>query len=172
MTPSAKRRSPAIIRINNAIRDAFARVRRKAGILILGRSRELGKGGRSRDFSCSGGVECFGVRRRKRGFSCSGGVGDFRMTAKTLILAISAGSALPSFFPPARKKSAAPSHSPFCACIGETATSPAHVQTKQRPSRACIGEATTSCAHVSAKQQPLPPCADKTAIPPAHVSAK
>ena len=55
------------------------------------------------------------------------------MTAKTLILAISAGSALPSFFRPAREKIAAPSRSHLRACIGETATSPAHVQTKQQP---------------------------------------
>ena len=125
MKPSAKRRSPAIIRINNTIRDAFGRF-----CLCVPKSG---------DFSRSDGVGSFGVRRRKRrflmlrqsrelgknerneDFSCSGEVGSFRMTAKTLILAISAGSALPSFFRPAREKSAAPSRSHLRARIGETA---------------------------------------------------
>ena len=54
MTPSAKRRSPAIIRINNAIRDAFGRFCPCVP--------------KSGDFSRSDGVGRFGVRRRKRGF--------------------------------------------------------------------------------------------------------
>lgn len=64
------------------------------------------------------------------------------MTAKTLILAISAGSALPSFFRPAREKIAAPSRSHLRARIGETATPSAMCDETAKGQKNSVAEAT------------------------------